>query len=248
MEDRKKIRLQVENRVVHIILDNPPDNRMDMIFFRQLDEAVKSIRERDDIGAAVIYGSKRHFSAGAELEDIKHSLLEPLKAGLDKEDEVKKENWKNVNIFMEIEAFHFPVIAAVGGFCAGSGMELAMSCDLIFCSRDAIFSQPEITWGLITGCSGSVRLKSLIAVPKARELLLRGNMINAWEAYQTGIANRLLERGRVVDAAVEVAEKLAEESKYQMNLHIKKEVLQMYSKRCRENGIHCGQGVLNGND
>ena len=248
MEDRRKIGLQVENRVAHIILDNPPDNRMDMIFFRQLHEAVKSIKGRDDIGAAVIYGSKRHFSAGAELDDIKRSLLEPLKAGMDKKGEVEKQSWKNINIFMEIEASDFPVIAAVGGFCAGSGMELAMSCDMIFCSRDAIFSQPEITWGLITGCSGSVRLKSLITAPKARELLLRGNMINAGEAYEAGIANRLVERGRVVDAAVGLAERLAEKSRYQMNLRIKKEVLQMYSNRCRGNGIHCSRGVANGND
>ena len=169
----------------------------------------------EDIRAIVLTGSDEVFVAGADIRDMAGTgAVEMMKR--------RSERWWGA-----VAAVPQPVIAAVNGFALGGGMELAMASDMIFCSRDAIFSQPEITWGLITGCSGSIRLKNLVQSAKAGEFLLSGTMINGQDAYETGIANRVYDRGKAVPAAIELAENLAVPSRYNRNAEIKRELLKM---------------------
>ena len=85
-----------------------------------------------------------------------------------------------------------PVIAAVNGFCFAGGLELALSCDFIYATESAKFGLLEINLGLLAGWGGTVRLPRKIPVNKAKEMIYRGEIISAQEAYHWGLVNRIL--------------------------------------------------------
>jgi enoyl-CoA hydratase len=84
-----------------------------------------------------------------------------------------------------------PVIAAVNGYCFAGGMELALCCDFIYASQSAKFGLLEINLGILPGWGGTVRLPRKIPVNRAKEMIYRGEIISAEEAYQWGLVNRV---------------------------------------------------------
>src|SRR5712671_3026403 len=101
-----------------------------------------------------------------------------------------------------------PIIAAIGGWCIGGGLVMAMMCDLLVASESAKFSYPEgkvgITGGMIAG------LVARIPHKVAMELMLLGEPIGAQRAYEVGLANRVVPDGSELDEAVAMVEKIIE--------------------------------------
>lgn len=95
-------------------------------------------------------------------------------------------------VFLKIDHFPRPVIAAVNGFALGGGLELALACDFIIASENARFGQPEVKLGIIPGFGGTQRLMREIGMRKAKELIFSGRMIDAKEALRIGLVNRVL--------------------------------------------------------
>lgn len=108
-----------------------------------------------------------------------------------------------------------PVIAAVSGYALGGGCELAMMCDMIYCTDKATFGQPEIKLGTIPGAGGSQRLTKLVGKSKAMELILTGNTFSGKEAGQWGVAAKVIEGGKdeLMEATLETASKIASYSR-----------------------------------
>lgn len=102
-----------------------------------------------------------------------------------------------------------PWIAAVNGFAMGGGFELAMSCDMIVAGEGAQFGLPETQRGLFAAASGAFRLARLIPRPIANEVLVTGLRLDAQRALALGVVNRVVAEAAVIDAAVELAEKVA---------------------------------------
>ena len=90
-----------------------------------------------------------------------------------------------------LETSRLPVIAAVHGFALGGGLELALACDFIFASRTATLGFPEVGLGVIPGMGGTQRLARRIGVPRARELIYRGALIDAESALRLGFVNEV---------------------------------------------------------
>jgi len=112
-------------------------------------------------------------------------------------------------VMRSLENLPIPVIAAVNGFALGGGTELALACDLIIAADKARFGQPEINLGIIPGFGGTQRLARRIGLPRARELIYSGDMIDAETAYRCGLANKVVPLADLMIEAKALAQKLA---------------------------------------
>ncbi|MCL2337984.1 MAG: enoyl-CoA hydratase/isomerase family protein [Firmicutes bacterium] len=93
-----------------------------------------------------------------------------------------------------------PVIAAVNGACYAGGLELALCCDFIYAAANATFGLLEINLGILAGWGGTVRLPGKIPVNRAKEMIYKGEIIDAAEAYQWGLVNKVTPREQLYEA------------------------------------------------
>jgi enoyl-CoA hydratase / 3-hydroxyacyl-CoA dehydrogenase len=112
-------------------------------------------------------------------------------------------------LFKELGSGPVATIAAVNGLAFGGGCELAMACDVRIAARSALFGQPEIKLGIIPGFGGTQRLPRLVGANKALEMNLIGDPVLADEAFEFGLANRVVEDHELLDTALAWARKLA---------------------------------------
>jgi len=112
-------------------------------------------------------------------------------------------------LFSELGRGGVATIAAVNGLAFGGGCELAMACDVRIAARAALFGQPEIKLGIIPGFGGTQRLPRLVGTSKALEMNLIGDPILAEEAFELGLANRVVDDHELLDTALAWARKLA---------------------------------------
>jgi enoyl-CoA hydratase / 3-hydroxyacyl-CoA dehydrogenase len=108
-----------------------------------------------------------------------------------------------------VERSRIVTITAVNALAFGGGCELAMACDIRIAADSATFGQPEINLGIIPGFGGTQRLPRLIGEAKALELNLTGDPIGAEEAYELGLATRVVPDHELLDTALGWARKLA---------------------------------------
>ena len=113
------------------------------------------------------------------------------------------------DIFLMIESFPLPVIAAVNGFALGGGCELAMSCDIRICSDNAVFGQPEVGLGITPGFGGTQRLPRIVGLGMAKQLLYTARNIDANEALRIGLVNAVVPQAELMDTAVKMANTIA---------------------------------------
>ena len=109
------------------------------------------------------------------------------------------------DIFLAIESFPLPVIAAVNGFALGGGCELAMSCDIRICSDNAMFGQPEVGLGITPGFGGTQRLARLVGMGMAKQMLYTARNIDAGEALRIGLVNAVVPQAELMDTALKMA-------------------------------------------
>jgi enoyl-CoA hydratase len=106
--------------------------------------------------------------------------------------------------------FPKPVIAAVNGSALAGGLEIVLSCDLVVAADHATFGIPEVKRGLIAGAGGLFRLPRRIPLAVALELALTGDPIDAARAHQLGLVNQVVARARLMEEALVLAERIAE--------------------------------------
>ncbi|HET6571935.1 MAG TPA: enoyl-CoA hydratase-related protein [Solirubrobacterales bacterium] len=151
-----------------------------------------------EVRCAVIAGSDRVFAAGADIGAMaERSFAEALRHPA-------------ASFWRRLAALRTPLVAAVSGYALGGGCELALACDMIVASETAVFGQPEITLGIIPGGGGTQRLARTIGKQRAMELVLTGRRIEAREALELGVVNRVVEADRWLEEAKELARTVAE--------------------------------------
>jgi enoyl-CoA hydratase len=157
----------------------------------------------DEIRVVILTGAgDKAFVAGADINEFLN--FNPLSARLFAE--------KGQGVFFQIEQLPKPVIACVNGFALGGGCEIAMACDFIYASDRARFGQPEINLGLIPGFGGTQRLSRLVGRAKAKELCMTGEMIDAQQAKDFGLAAKVFPADQLFDETMKVARTLASKS------------------------------------
>ncbi len=107
-----------------------------------------------------------------------------------------------------------PVIAAINGDALGPGLELALACDIRIASNKARFGFPQITLGNIPSNGGTQRLPRLIGRGKALELILSGEIIDAGEALEIGLINKLISSDNLLPEVEKIASVMAEKGPF----------------------------------
>jgi enoyl-CoA hydratase len=108
-----------------------------------------------------------------------------------------------------LELMPKPTIAAVNGFALGGGTEMAIACDFIVASDNAVFGQPEVGLGIIPGFGATLRLAKFVGWPMAKELIFSGRRIKAAEAREIGLVNHVYPQAELMTKAIELARSIS---------------------------------------
>jgi enoyl-CoA hydratase/carnithine racemase len=168
--------------------------------YTELANAVREFEDQQSVGAVVVHGAGRVFSAGADIEEIRAFG-----------DRAEFENFIHgfTDALDVIATSTLPVIAAVHGAALGGGLELALACDMRVATRETKLGLPEAKLGVLPGAGGTQRLPRLIPMGVASEMLMLGNAITGERAYALGLVNRLADADGLLDTAAELARQLA---------------------------------------
>jgi enoyl-CoA hydratase len=191
--------VEIKNRVGVITLNRPKAlNALCGALMDELETALDELEANDDIGCIVVTGSEKAFAAGADIAEMKDmSYMDAYKA------DFITRNWER------LARARKPTIAAVAGFALGGGCEVALMCDIIIAAETAKFGQPEITLGVPPGAGGTQRLARSIGKAKTMDMCLTGRMMGAEEAERAGMVARVVPADRLLDEALEAANKIA---------------------------------------
>ncbi|GAG42339.1 unnamed protein product, partial [marine sediment metagenome] len=112
-------------------------------------------------------------------------------------------------VLKNLELAKKPFIAAINGYALGGGLELALSCDIRIASENAMFGLPEVTLGIIPGWGGIQKLVRIVGLGKAKEIIYSGALIDAGEAMEIGLINKVAEKNKLISEVMGLAKKIA---------------------------------------
>ena len=142
---------------------------------------------------------EKAFCAGADLSEF----LSAPSAITARRVRFERDVW---GLFLNIRQ---PLIAAVHGYVLGSGIEIALCCDIRIASDDARFGLPEVGLGIIPAAGGTQTLPRTVGRAMALEMLLTSRWLDSDEAYRMGLVNKVVPKNRLLNAAEEMAKKIA---------------------------------------
>ena len=196
---------KIRDNIATITFNRPEVlNALNEAALKEFSNALDEIHENEDIRVLILTGAgEKSFIAGA---DIKQFLtFNTLKA--------KSFSEMGRVLMNKVQELPIPVIAAVNGFALGGGCEVAMACDFIYASENAMFGLPEITLGIIPGFGGTQRMPRLVGVSMAKELIFTGKMIPAEEARNIGLANKVCSQEQLMEEVIKTAKTIASKGK-----------------------------------
>ncbi|MDP8940221.1 MAG: enoyl-CoA hydratase-related protein [Actinomycetota bacterium] len=156
--------------------------------------------EQDEPRAIIVTGAgDRSFVAGADISEM--SRMAPLGA--------KRFTEVGHAAMALLDRSPVPTIAAINGFALGGGCELALACDIRIAAENALFGFPEVGLGILPGMGGTQRLPRLIGPALAKELIFTGRRIDAAEAKEIGLVNRVVPQGEALNVARELAAEIS---------------------------------------
>lgn len=193
------------NGIRTITIDRPEQlNALDRATIAELDQALTAAEADRTVRVVIITGSgEKAFVAGADIKEFAHFSVEEGR-GLAADGQRK--------LFDHVEHLNKPVIAAVNGYALGGGLELAMACHVRIASETAKMGLPEVSLGVIPGYGGTQRLPRLVGRGKALEMILSAQMIDAADALQWGLVNRVVPADQLLSTAHELATRIMRNS------------------------------------
>lgn len=201
MTDHDVLLVEKREDGIAVLTLHRPDklNALNAELRARLRDTFDALADDDDVRVVVIHGSgEKAFVAGADITEFAaRTAME------------QREVYARRRIYETVADFPKPVIAAIHGFCIGGGSELALACDVRVADRTARFSQAEIRIGLIPGGGGTQRLARLVGRGHAMLISCTGDFVEAEEAYRIGLVEELVDEGKHLERALELAGRMA---------------------------------------
>lgn len=199
----KFLNIYTEGHISTIKINHPKAlNALNTKIFHEFNRALTMVENDKNNRVLIITGVDKSFVAGADISEMVNLNQEQAKAFGEFGSEV----------FRRIELLHIPVIASINGFALGGGCELALCCDIRIASQNAKFGLPEVGLGITPGFSATQRLPRLVGTGKAKELIYTGSIIDAQEALNIGLVNKLTTREELEEETLIMAQKIAEQA------------------------------------
>jgi enoyl-CoA hydratase len=201
MSQFETIIYQKHNNIAWVTLNRPQAlNAYNIRMRDELYQVLEAVRDDADVRVAIFQGAgERAFCAGADLTEFL-TAPSPLIA---RQARWERDIW---GLFLSLPQ---PLIAALHGFVLGSGIEIALCCDIRLASEDVQFGLPEPQLGIIPAAGGSQTLPRVIGGAKALEILLSGRWLKADEAKRLKLVNRVMPREELFNEAEKLAKKIA---------------------------------------
>ncbi|NGP88496.1 enoyl-CoA hydratase-related protein [Fodinibius halophilus] len=198
----KLVTSSVDNGILTITL-NRPDKLNSFIepMAKQLQEALADAKTNDDVRCVLLTGKGNAFSAGQDLPEV-----------VDKGDdyELGETVRKSYNpVIKAIRHLEKPVVCAVNGTAAGAGANLALACDIVLASEEAVFVQSFSKIGLIPDSGGTFFLPRLVGLQRANAMYLLDEKVSAEKAEEIGLIYKAVEDGFLIAEANSITQKLA---------------------------------------
>lgn len=175
--------VRLEDGILEVTVHRPDVlNALNRATLRELARVFTEDALADDVRVVILRGSgERAFIAGADIQEMQrltpYELYRFMRLGHD--------------VTGAAARLPKPVIAAIGGYCLGGGLELALACDIRVGCPEARFALPEIKLGIIPGWGGTKRLAEAVGPSRAREMTMTGRTIDGEEAERIGLIQRL---------------------------------------------------------
>ena len=192
---RGEVTYESEGFIGTITLRRPDKrNALDFALWLSLSEALRKAAQDSEVRVILLKGAGDSFCSGLDLSPTNEVIrLLSKKPSADQKMRLFDIIKRVQSIYTELEVLRVPTIAVIQGHCLGAGLELICSCDMRFCSSDALFALPEPRFGIITDVGGLQRLPKIVGRGKAREMAFRGHSIGADEAKRIGLVNEVFD-------------------------------------------------------
>jgi enoyl-CoA hydratase len=192
----------LDGRVATVTLNRPDAmNAFDDDLHASFPALMMQIDDEPGIGAVVLTGAGRAFSAGGDVTDFERMAVDY---------QARRKSLRQARRLVDaMLAMEVPVVAAVNGPAVGLGCTLASLCDIVFISKTAFLADPHVKVGLVAGDGGAVTWPWNTSLLKAKEYLLTGDRIPADEAVALGLANHAVPAGELMERATAFAARLA---------------------------------------
>ena len=193
----ERVKVEVIEHIQVITLNRPQArNAIDHETADALAAALDRLDADESVALGVLTGAGNTFSAGMDLKAFAATGQRPYVEGRGFGGICERPPRK-------------PLIAAVEGYALAGGCEIALACDMIVAAENSTFGLPEVKRGLVPGSGGMLRLPARIPYHIAMEAVLTGEMIPAERFHHFGLINRLVEPGKALEAALELARAIA---------------------------------------
>ena len=196
---------EIQDGVAVLTLNRPEQaNALNSELFQGLTQELQALAQDGEAKVIIITAAKaKAFCAGIDLKE--RTQKSPATILRERETIIRK-------FYNTLAGTPLPVIAAVNGPTLGGGAELILACDVRLATPESFFAQSEIKWGMIPSCGACQRLRLLVGVGRAKEIILSGRKISAEEAWRIGIYNHLVPGEKLIPEAQELALAMAEHS------------------------------------
>lgn len=201
MNHEKEVLIDFQDGIAVITLNRPKAlNAINMPMRKMLEEAIEELDEDEKIRVILLTGAgEKAFCVGGDIKERREMSLS----------DIRRVRHSPKNIYTLIENLNKPTIAVLHGYVLGGGLELALACDIRLASEGTIFGFPEVTIGVIPAGGGTQRLPRLIGLAKTKELIFTGMRIDAKEALEIGLVNRLFSQEGLWEKSLEMARVIA---------------------------------------
>ena len=209
MEENAVIYQKREN--VGIITFNRPHrlNAINEVLLRGFIRQLQRTQKDPDVQSVILTGAGRAFCAGEDLKETSSGK--------------SSEQWAiEVDALQDVQRVILglgkPLIAAINGYAVGGGLEFALSCDIRIAAEDASFGFPETGVGLTVTTAGTKLITQIVGLGKAKELIFTGRFVDAHEALDIGLVNKVVDSETLLDQAMEMCRSINNRSPLALKL------------------------------